>query len=102
MIAIAPVQSTAPKAFRFQGIPLRFMPRNHSPQEHPARQPAPPPEFAVEAVGLNKVYRARGRRPGKAALIDVNLAIPRGSLFGLLGVETLLDGSLLNAVGPSC
>ena len=43
------------------------------------------PELAVEAVGLNKTYAAASHAAPRPALSDVDLAIPRGSLFGLLG-----------------
>ncbi len=43
----------------------------------------PLPDDAIVIRGLNKTYPGRGQ--GKAALIDVDLSIPRGSLFGLLG-----------------
>lgn len=54
------------------------------------------PEFAVEATGLNKTYRASRRRPAKAALIDIDLAIPRGSLFGLLGPNGAGKSTFIN------
>ena len=43
------------------------------------------PELAVEAVGLNKTYAAASHTAPRPALSDVDLAIPRGSMFGLLG-----------------
>ena len=45
-----------------------------------AEQPAP--DFAISVRGLNKVYRTRLGQ--KQALIDVDLEIPRGTLFGLV------------------
>ncbi len=53
----------------------------------------PLPENAVEAQGLNKVY---GGREGKHALIDVDLEIPRGSLFGLLGPNGAGKSTFIN------
>ena len=47
--------------------------------------PAAAPEAAVHIRGLNKTYRAAGKSPAKRALIDVDLDVPRGCLFGLLG-----------------
>ena len=44
-----------------------------------------PPDFAIELSGLGKTYPARGKAPAVIALDNVDLAIPRGSMFGLLG-----------------
>ena len=52
------------------------------------------PADAVAVKGLNKVYRTR--RGAKAALIDVDLEIPRGSLFGLLGPNGAGKSTLIN------
>ncbi len=52
------------------------------------------PVDAVAVRGLNKVYRTR--RGAKAALIDVDLEIPRGSLFGLLGPNGAGKSTLIN------
>lgn len=54
------------------------------------------PEFAVQAIGLNKTYKGSHRRPPKAALIGVDLAIPRGSLFGLLGPNGAGKSTFIN------
>jgi len=54
------------------------------------------PDFAVEVRGLDKVYRASGKSASKHALIDVDLAIPRGSLFGLLGPNGAGKSTLIN------
>ncbi len=54
------------------------------------------PDFAVEVRGLNKVYRGSGKSGAKHALIDVDLAIPRGSLFGLLGPNGAGKSTLIN------
>ena len=43
------------------------------------------PENAVEVHGLGKTYAASGKTASKRALDNVDLTIPRGSLFGLLG-----------------
>ena len=42
------------------------------------------PADAVAVRGLDKTYGGGRKRPGKEALKGVDLAIPRGSLFGLL------------------
>jgi ABC-type multidrug transport system ATPase subunit len=46
---------------------------------------------AIETEGLGRVYKIRGNRKEKkqirerVALLDVNLKVERGELFGLLG-----------------
>jgi len=52
------------------------------------------PAHAVAVAGLNKVYRSRGSE--KRALTDVDLEIPRGSLFGLLGPNGAGKSTLIN------
>ena len=54
------------------------------------------PEFAVEVRQLNKTYAASGKSGAKRALIDVDLEIPRGSLFGLLGPNGAGKSTLIN------
>ncbi len=51
------------------------------------------PANAVSVRGLNKIYA--GKTP-KHALIDVDLDIPRGSLFGLLGPNGAGKSTLIN------
>jgi ABC-2 type transport system ATP-binding protein len=43
------------------------------------------PDFAIELKGLTKRYQARGHGPDVLALDQIDLAVPRGSMFGLLG-----------------
>jgi ABC-2 type transport system ATP-binding protein len=61
----------------------------------PAAAPAGMPDDAVAVHGLNKTYRAKS---GTAiqALIDIDLAIPRGSLYGLLGPNERRQSTLIN------
>ena len=42
------------------------------------------PEYAIEAKGLVKTYAATKTTPQMQALKSIDLAIPRGSIFGLL------------------
>ena len=43
------------------------------------------PEYAIEAIGLEKTYRASGKLPEMRALKGIDLKIKRGAIFGLLG-----------------
>ena len=43
------------------------------------------PDYAIEAIGLEKTYRASGKLPEMRALKGIDLKIERGSIFGLLG-----------------
>ena len=42
-------------------------------------------EYAIDIKGLNKTYKGTKKAPPNVALRDVDLQIPRGSIFGLLG-----------------
>lgn len=54
------------------------------------------PAYAVEAEGLDKVYRGIGQSGPKHALKAVDLKIPRGSLFGLLGPNGAGKSTFIN------
>jgi len=54
------------------------------------------PEFAIEAHGLSKTYKGDGKTPEKHALDNVDLEIPRGSLFGLLGPNGAGKSTFIN------
>ena len=55
-----------------------------------------PPEFALEARGLQKTYPAAKNAPAKQALKGVDLAVPRGSIFGLLGPNGAGKSTFIN------
>lgn len=54
------------------------------------------PDYAVEVRGLDKLYAATGRGKPAHALVEIDLAIPRGSLFGLLGPNGAGKSTLIN------
>ena len=51
---------------------------------------------AVEISGLRKTYRKSGKAGEKTALHDIDLNIPRGSIFGLLGPNGAGKSTLIN------
>jgi ABC-2 type transport system ATP-binding protein len=68
----------------------------HRPASRAAAAEPSPPAFAVELKGLCKVYDSAGRMPAKTALDGVDLAIPRGAIFGLLGPNGAGKSTLIN------
>ncbi|MGH1404820.1 MAG: ABC transporter ATP-binding protein [Alphaproteobacteria bacterium] len=51
---------------------------------------------AVEIKNLNKIYKASKRYPEKVALQNVDLEIPRGSIFALLGPNGAGKSTMIN------
>ncbi len=62
-------------------------------------------EYAIETVGLEKIYRSRFRGRPIRAVSNLSLRVPRGVKFGLLGAngagKTTFVKMLLSAVVPS-
>ena len=54
------------------------------------------PEHAVTARALGKIYPGDRHMPKMEALVDFNLDIPRGSLFGLLGPNGAGKSTFIN------
>jgi ABC-2 type transport system ATP-binding protein len=53
-------------------------------------------EDAIRITGLTKTYKGGKNAPEKQALKDIDLAIPRGSVFGLLGPNGAGKSTLIN------
>ena len=54
------------------------------------------PEHAVETEALTKIYKSSGSTPPNKALSEVDLTVPRGSIFGLLGPNGAGKSTLIN------
>jgi ABC-2 type transport system ATP-binding protein len=54
------------------------------------------PDFAIEALGLAKVYPATKTTPQMHALKGIDLKVPRGSIFGLLGPNGAGKSTFIN------
>lgn len=54
------------------------------------------PDYAIEAIGLEKTYSASGKLPEMRALKGINLKIKRGSIFGLLGPNGAGKSTFIN------
>src|SRR5436190_961116 len=64
-----------------------------------------PGDLALEATGLRKVYTGLFGRGGQVALAGLDLAVPRGTAFGLIGLngagKTTFIKTILGVVRPS-
>ncbi len=60
------------------------------------RADAVKPQYAIEAKGLEKTYKASGRMPEKRALNGIDLQIRAGSIFGLLGPNGAGKSTFIN------
>ena len=56
-------------------------------------------DYAIEAKGLHKIYRAQKGQPAKEALAGIDLKVPRGSIFGLLGPNGAGKSTFINILG---
>ncbi len=54
------------------------------------------PQHAIEARGLTKIYKGTKRNGPVHALDNVDLAVPRGSIFGLLGPNGAGKSTFIN------
>lgn len=63
------------------------------------------PMLAIEAIGLAKTYRGLFQRDGQPALVGLDIAVPRGTAFGLIGLngagKTTFIKTILGVVRPS-
>lgn len=53
-------------------------------------------DFAIEISGLTKTYAGSKKAPPKEALKNVDLKIPKGSIFGLLGPNGAGKSTIIN------
>lgn len=64
----------------------------------PAISPAPEPDAMVRFEGISKTYPAYRGKPGVNALEDIDFAIPRGSITGVIGRSGAGKSSLVRLI----
>jgi len=60
------------------------------------------PAYAIEARGLDKTYAATKTTPAMHALKGLDLAVPRGSIFGLWGPNGAGKSTFINILAGLC
>ncbi len=56
-------------------------------------------DYAIDARGLHKIYRAQKGQPAKEALGGIDLRVKRGSIFALLGPNGAGKSTFINILG---
>ena len=59
-------------------------------------------KYAVDIKKLNKTFTNKKKKENILALIDVSLEIPKGSLFGLLGLNGAGKSTIINILAGLC
>ena len=59
-------------------------------------------KYAVDIKKLNKSFINKKKKENVLALIDVNIKIPKGSLFGLLGLNGAGKSTIINILAGLC
>jgi len=96
MIRMAAAQSMHSSSIAPPTLPPDARPKRPAPLPVAVAAAEPLPDLAVELRGLTKVYDSAGRMPAKTALDRIDLAIPRGAIFGLLGPNGAGKSTLIN------
>ena len=59
-------------------------------------------KYAVDIKKLNKSFINKKKKENVLALIDVSIQIPKGSLFGLLGLNGAGKSTIINILAGLC
>ena len=65
----------------------------------PAKKRRAKTDYAIDAKGLHKIYRAQKGQPAKEALGGIDLRVKRGSIFALLGPNGAGKSTFINILG---